>query len=97
MFGFFWFQDSNSNDIELKKNFCFFFSNIMPEMDNKNIHKQINDENNKANIRSDSNDSIKLLNHLDDLMTMCEEKLKSLTIELIHINGNNSFIFFLFF
>nr|XP_027198632.1 uncharacterized protein LOC113792874 [Dermatophagoides pteronyssinus] len=69
----------------------------MPEMDNKNIHKQINDENNKANIRSDSNDSIKLLNHLDDLMTMCEEKLQSLTIELIHINGNNSFIFFCFF
>ncbi|KAH9424263.1 uncharacterized protein LOC113792874 [Dermatophagoides pteronyssinus] len=59
----------------------------MPEMDNKNIHKQINDENNKANIRSDSNDSIKLLNHLDDLMTMCEEKLQSLTIELIHINA----------
>lgn len=54
---------------------------IMPEMDMENNDPNIN------NNEMDSNHQQKLLNQLNDLLTICEEKLKSLEIELIRIKG----------
>lgn len=54
---------------------------IIPEMDMENNDQNIN------NNEMDSNHQQKLLNQLNDLLTICEEKLKSLEIELIRIKG----------
>ncbi|OTF74521.1 hypothetical protein BLA29_008783 [Euroglyphus maynei] len=55
-------------------------ADIMPEMEDNE-----NNDQNDAEKQMDSNHQLKLLNQLDDILTMCEEKLKSLEIEMIRM------------